>query len=94
MRFSPVEMDKEGSIYFQRFSGTSSPMLAAGLFNTLSETGGPYQDFPDDIATDIEALDAGYYTTGLKFVDSLADPVGTLISSNVCYTATVPADAT
>lgn len=96
VRFNPVEMDKEGSgIVFQRFNGSSSPMLASGLFNDLSSTAGPFQDFPADIATDIDALGDDYYTTGLKFVDPIVSPTADLtLAANTCYTATVPADAT
>lgn len=93
VKFNPVETDKEGQIVFERFNGTSVPSLTEGLVNPLSNTGGPYQDFPEDIVTELAALAAGHLNVGVRFVDPIVSPTGgvTLVAGT-CYTATVPVD--
>lgn len=93
VKFNPVETDKEGQIVFERFSGTSVPTLTSGLDNPLSGTGGPFQDFPDDIATEIGALPEGHLNVGLRWVDPIESPTnGLTLTPGTCYSATVPAD--
>lgn len=93
VKFSPVERDKEGQIVFNRYSGTGNPMAASGLINVVSNTAGPFHDFPIDIRDDIAALPVGFLYPGLDFVDPLASPTaGITLAANTAYTATVPAD--
>jgi hypothetical protein len=94
VKFNPVETDKEGQIVYERYNGTSVPALTAGLVNPLSDTGGPYQDFPDDIVTELAALPAGHLNVGLRFVDGIDSPTaGITLVAGTCYSATVPVDA-
>lgn len=94
VKFAPVETDKEGQIVFERYAGRSTPMLTEGLLNPLSATAGPYQDFPADIETDLDALAAGHLNVGIRFVDPITDPTnGITLTAGTCYTATVPVDA-
>lgn len=94
VKFNPFETDKEGQIVFERLTGTSVPALTEGLVNGLSETGGPYQDFPDDIYTDLAALAVGHVNVGLRFADPITDPAaGITLVAGTCFSANVPADA-
>jgi hypothetical protein len=94
VKFNPVEQDKEGQIVFERYTGTSVPALTAGLSNPISDTGGPYQDFPADIVTEIQALPAGHLNVGLRWVDPIVSPTnGLTLEPGTCYTAEVPVDA-
>lgn len=93
VKFNPVEQDKEGQIVFERFTGTSVPTLTSGLYNALSDTGGPFQDFPADITAEIAALAAGHLNVGVRWVDPIASPTnGITLTPGTCYTAAVPAD--
>lgn len=93
VKFS-VEQDKEGQLVFERFNGTSYPGLSEGLINPLSDTAGPWQDFPDDIYTDLVALPTGHQTTGVRFADvGMTDPVPAGLVAGTCYSASVPVDA-
>lgn len=94
VKFNPVEQDKEGQIVFERYTGTSVPALTSGLVNPISDTGGPYQDFPADIVTEIGALPAGHLNVGLRWVDPIVSPTGGVtLEPGTCYTAEVPVDA-
>lgn len=94
VKFNPVESDREGQIGYERFSGQSVPALTSGLYNSVGNTGGPYQDFDADIVAEIAALSADHLNVGLRFVDPIADPVaGITLDAGTCYSATVPTDA-
>lgn len=93
LKFAPVENDKEGQITIERYTATSKPSLTAGLLNPVSATGGPFQDFPDDITTQIGALAAGHLNVGLRWVDPITDPLaGITLVAGTCYAANVPTD--
>lgn len=93
VKFAPVEQDKEGQIVFERFSGTSVPTLTEGLINPLSDTAGPYQDFPAAIATELGALPSGHLNVGIRWVDPIVSPTnGITLEAGACYTAAVPVD--
>lgn len=96
VKFNPVESDKEGQIVYERYSGTSVPTLTAGLVfpgpGGVGVVGGPYQDFPEDICTEIDALAAGHLNVGLRWVDPITSPTnGLTLTAGTCYSATVPA---
>lgn len=93
IKFNPVESDKEGQIVFERFSGQSVPTLTEGLVNPLSLTAGPYQDFPDDIYTELSLLAEGHLNVGVRFVDPITDPAaGIAFVAGTCYSINVPVD--
>lgn len=104
VKFNPVENDREGSIGYERFTGTSRPMLTQGYLNDqavgdagVADNGGPFQDMPADIVTDLEAMvDANpdHLNVGIRFVDPLVSPTnGLTLVAGTCYSAEVPADA-
>lgn len=104
VKFNPVENDREGSIGFERFTGSSRPMPTSGFLNdqavgdsNTADNGGPFQDIPADIVTDIETItDANpdHLTVGIRFVDPIVSPTsGLTLVAGTCYAATVPADA-
>jgi len=94
VKFAPVENDKEGQIVYERYTGTSTPALTSGLVNTgVGNLGGPFQDVPADIETDLAALAAGHLNVGVRFVDPISDPVaGIPFEAGTCYSVTVPTD--
>lgn len=91
VRFAPAEIDTEGQIRFRRYNGIGYTAPAEGL---VANNPGPFADWPEDIVTQIEGLDAGFVTDHLEFFDPITDPVGDLtLAANTCYTATVPVAA-
>lgn len=96
VKFAPVEGDREGQITYERFNWTSTAMLTAGVVDLTAtpDTAGPYADIPEDIVTDLAALDANHMYVGMRFVDPITDPVGGItLEAGTCYSATVPAPA-
>jgi hypothetical protein len=80
--FKVTELDKEGTITYYRYTGISDPQLAAPL--TQGTRTGPYNDFPADIATFLDARAADEYTTGFDFEESIS-------ISGACGSIAVPA---
>lgn len=68
--FKVTEVDKEGTITFFRYSGIAEPGLAAAL--TVGAATGPFNDFPADVATFLDARPAGEYTVGFDFEESIS----------------------
>lgn len=81
-QFKVTELDREGTITFFRFTAETGIALA-NAFTTATKTG-PYNDFPADVVTFLDARDADEYTAGFDFEENVT-------ISGACGTITVPA---
>jgi hypothetical protein len=80
-RWKVTELDREGTITYYRYTGVSEAGLAYNLTSGLST--GPFNDFPADIATFLDARPANELSHGFDFEE-------TITIAGSCGTIAVP----
>lgn len=81
VQFGVTELDKEGTISYYRYTGTSQPSLGEPL---VTGNAGPFDDFPASVVTALTALTTTDYITHLSFEE-------TITITGSCGTIAVPA---
>ena len=82
IQFQVTEMDREGSLSYQRYTGRSTQSLAAAL--TTGTRTGPFNDLPADVVTFLDAQAADTYFVDIDFSE-------TITISGACGAIAVPA---